>query len=51
MKLTAALCLMCLLSACSMANFQFATSQDDSECLKQDPSKNCDSPYEKQKSH
>lgn len=50
MKLIAALCFMVLLSACSMANFQFATSQDDSECLKQDPSKNCDSPYKKQKS-
>lgn len=47
MKLTAALCLMCLLSACSIANFQFSTSQDDTKCMKEDPTRNCKSPYEK----
>lgn len=47
MKLTAVFCLMFLLSACSIDNFQFSTSQDDTQCLKEDPSKNCKSPYEK----
>lgn len=50
MKLTAALCLMCLLSACSMANFQFSTSQDDTKCMKEDPSKDCKNQYPKEKS-
>lgn len=47
MKLTAALCLMCLLSACSVANFQFTTSQDDTQCLKENPSQDCQHQYPK----
>lgn len=38
------LCVMGLLSACSVANFEFSTSQDDTQCLKENPSQNCKSP-------
>ncbi len=30
-----------ILNGCSVLNFEFATSQDNTECLKNDPSKKC----------
>jgi hypothetical protein len=49
-KVSMALCLMCLLSGCSVLDFQFSTSQDDTKCLQENPSKDCQHQYPKERS-
>lgn len=41
-KMLIAVCMSVALSACqSGVNFEFSTSQDNTECLKENPSQNC----------